>query len=72
MVENPTNLEPAPPEIDEPNREARPVGEPFEVAVLPLLNTTLFPGTVVPLAAGRPRSVAAVEAALSHPEKMLA
>ncbi|HYX42263.1 MAG TPA: LON peptidase substrate-binding domain-containing protein, partial [Pyrinomonadaceae bacterium] len=46
--------------------------EAFEIAVLPLQNTTLFPGTVVPLAAGRPRSVAAVEAALAHPEKLLA
>jgi ATP-dependent Lon protease len=45
---------------------------PFEIAVLPLQNTTLFPGTVVPLAAGRPRSVAAVEAALAQPEKLLA
>ena len=71
MVENPTNLEPGP-VIDEPNREPRDLGEPFEVAVLPLLNTTLFPGTVVPLAAGRARSVAAVETALSHPEKLLA
>src|SRR5205085_6707430 len=48
------------------------VAQPFEIAVLPLQNTTLFPGTVVPLAAGRPRSVAAVEAALAHPEKLLA
>jgi len=45
---------------------------PFEIAVLPLQNTTLFPGTVVPLAAGRPRSVAAVEAALQTEEKLLA
>src|SRR5437868_14159182 len=44
----------------------------FEIAVLPLQNTTLFPGTVVPLAAGRPRSIAAVEAALTHPEKLIA
>ncbi|HEV2765457.1 MAG TPA: LON peptidase substrate-binding domain-containing protein, partial [Pyrinomonadaceae bacterium] len=44
----------------------------FEIAVLPLQNTTLFPGTAVPLAAGRPRSVAAVEAALSTPEKLVA
>ncbi len=35
-------------------------GEPFEIAVLALQNTTLFPETVVPLAVGRPRSVAAV------------
>jgi ATP-dependent Lon protease len=46
--------------------------QPFEIAVLPLQNTTLFPGTVVPLAAGRPRSIAAVEAALGQPEKLLA
>ncbi|MBA3247887.1 MAG: endopeptidase La [Pyrinomonadaceae bacterium] len=45
---------------------------PFEIAVLPLQSTTLFPGTVVPLAAGRPRSVAAVEAALQTEEKLLA
>jgi ATP-dependent Lon protease len=49
---------------------ARP-GEPFEVPVLALQNTTLFPDTVVPLAVGRPRSVVAVEAALSTPEKLL-
>ncbi|HEX3559155.1 MAG TPA: endopeptidase La [Pyrinomonadaceae bacterium] len=46
--------------------------EVFEIAVLPLQQTTLFPGTVIPLAAGRPRSVAAVEAALSTEEKLLA
>ncbi|MBC7929930.1 MAG: LON peptidase substrate-binding domain-containing protein, partial [Rubrivivax sp.] len=44
----------------------------FEVTVLPLQQTTLFPATVVPLSAGRPRSVAAVEAALSTEEKLLA
>jgi ATP-dependent Lon protease len=49
-----------------------PGGEPFEIAVLPLQNTTLFPETVVPLAVGRPRSVAAVEAALSTHEKRIA
>lgn len=46
--------------------------EPFEVAVLPLQNTTLFPGTVVPLSVGRERSVAAVEAALATEEKFIA
>src|SRR3989442_4654760 len=47
-------------------------GQPFEMAVLAMQNTTLFPETVVPLAVGRPRSVAAVEAALSTQEKLLA
>ncbi|HKY29228.1 MAG TPA: endopeptidase La [Pyrinomonadaceae bacterium] len=46
--------------------------QPFEIAVLALQNTTLFPETVVPLAVGRPRSVAAVEAALGTPEKLIA
>jgi ATP-dependent Lon protease len=45
---------------------------PFEIAVLPLQNTTLFPETVVPLAVGRTRSVAAVESALATEEKLLA
>src|SRR5882672_3510320 len=47
-------------------------GQPFEIPVLALQNTTLFPETVVPLAVGRPRSVAAVEAALATEEKLLA
>lgn len=46
-------------------------GEPFEIAVLALQDTTLFPDTVTPLAVGRPRSVAAVEAALATEEKLL-
>ena len=33
----------------------------FDIPVLPLQNTTLFPDTVVPLAVGRERSVRAVE-----------
>ena len=47
-------------------------GQKFEVAVLALQNLTLFPETVVPLGVGRPRSLAAVEAALATPEKLLA
>jgi ATP-dependent Lon protease len=46
-------------------------GEPFEVAVLALQNLTIFPETVIPLGIGRPRSIAAVEAALATPEKLL-
>ena len=44
----------------------------FEIAVLPLQNTTLFPETVVPLSVGRERSVKAVEFALSTEEKLIA
>jgi ATP-dependent Lon protease len=46
--------------------------ELFEIAVLPLQNTTLFPETVVPLAVGRERSIKAVEFALSTEEKLIA
>ena len=49
-----------------------PLPRPFEIAVLPLQNTTLFPETVVPLAVGRDRSVKAVESALSTEEKLIA
>ncbi|PYS99819.1 MAG: endopeptidase La [Acidobacteria bacterium] len=44
----------------------------FEIAILPLQNTTLFPETVVPLAVGRERSMRAVESSLSTEEKLLA
>src|SRR4030095_6410592 len=55
---------------DRPATNRKP-GQPFEIAVLALQNTTLFPETVVPLAVGRPRSVAALEAALATEEKLL-
>ncbi|HEV2884258.1 MAG TPA: LON peptidase substrate-binding domain-containing protein, partial [Pyrinomonadaceae bacterium] len=61
---------PAPAGATERSATTNP-GEPFEIAVLALQNTTLFPETVVPLAIGRPRSVAAVEAALATEEKLL-
>lgn len=44
----------------------------FEIAVLPLQNTTLFPETVVPLAVGRERSTRAVESALATEGKLIA
>src|SRR5688572_27543790 len=55
---------------DHPTQEA-PRPEQFEIAILPLQNTTLFPETVVPLAVGRDRSVRAVESALSTEEKLI-
>jgi ATP-dependent Lon protease len=59
---------------DQPAQEPAPKygAEPFEISILPLINTTLFPETMVPLAVGRPASMAAVEAALSSEEKLLA
>src|SRR4028118_1680823 len=48
------------------------IGQRFEIAVLPLQNTTLFPDTVVPLNVGRKRSIQAVETALATEEKLIA
>src|SRR5256714_15321870 len=50
----------------------KPEGVPFVIPVLPLQNTILFPETMVPLSVGRPGSIAAVEAALTGEEKLLA
>ena len=48
------------------------LSQQFEIAILPLQNTTLFPETVVPLAVGRERSMRAVESSLATEEKLLA
>jgi ATP-dependent Lon protease len=70
MAETPGEIQKEDAGGTQPAASAQPV--PFELAVLPLQNTTLFPETVVPLAVGRVRSTAAVEAALSTEEKLLA
>src|SRR6267378_4138804 len=78
MSETSSKITPNQPAAAEPQQPVRDsastqtAGEPFEVAVLALQNTTLFPETLMPLAVGRPRSVAAVEAALATEEKLLA
>ena len=58
--------------IEQPEEQVKPLPQEFEIAVLPLQNTTLFPETVVPLAVGRERSTRAVESALATEEKLLA
>jgi ATP-dependent Lon protease len=68
----PADADPARGAAPDLNAATREPGEVFEIAVLPLQQTTLFPGTVIPLAAGRPRSVAAVEASLGTEEKLMA
>jgi ATP-dependent Lon protease len=42
------------------------------VPTLPIKNSVLFPYLIMPLAVGRPRSVAAVEAALAKEDKLIA
>lgn len=54
-----------------PSGETVTTPQQFEIAVLPLQNTTLFPETIVPLAVGRERSVRAVEAALATEDKLI-
>ena len=39
--------------------------------VLPLKNTVVFPELVVPLAVGRPKSLAAVKASSEHSQQLL-
>jgi ATP-dependent Lon protease len=56
---------------DKTKTEAPPFPAPFEIAILPLQNTTLFPETVVPLAVGRERSKLAAESALGTEEKLI-
>jgi ATP-dependent Lon protease len=72
-----TSEQPKPPDDQTPAEQPanttapEPQPEQFEIPVLALQNTTLFPETVVPLAVGKPRSVAAVEAALATEEKLI-
>jgi ATP-dependent Lon protease len=56
----------------ETNEQNIGASQQFDMPVLPLQNTTLFPETVVPLAVGRERSTKAVETALATQEKLLA
>jgi ATP-dependent Lon protease len=72
MPESSQNTAPVPEPTEDLRFSVQSAGQPFEVAVLALQNLTLFPETVVPLGIGRPRSIAAVESALSTPEKLLA
>ncbi len=53
----------------EAKRDSRKI---FELPVLPLRNTVVFPHMTAPLVVGRPRSLAAVEAAVATEEKLLA
>src|SRR5258705_9036384 len=67
-----SSTETQPPQTEDLRFSTQASGEPFEIAVLALQNLTLFPESVIPLGVGRPRSMAAVEAALSSQEKLLA
>jgi ATP-dependent Lon protease len=59
------------PAADAANPPAIILPPAVSLPVLPLKNTILFPHLFLPLAVGRPNSVAAVEAALANEEKTL-
>ncbi len=48
------------------------MNERFTLPVLPLRNTVVFPGVAIPISAGRPGTVAAVERALKGDERLFA
>ena len=54
-----------------PQSSENPLGDTFEIAVLPLQGTTLFPNTIAPLVVGSARSTAAIESALQTEEKLI-
>jgi ATP-dependent Lon protease len=55
-----------------PDNSETQAGQRFDIAVLPLQQTTLFPETIIPLTVGRPRSIQAVESSLATEEKLIA
>ncbi len=48
------------------------MSERTTLPVLPLRETVIFPGTAVPISAGRPGTLQAIEAALAGDRRMLA
>ena len=59
------------PENRDVDASRSPISDVVTLPVLPLKNTVLFPSLFLPLAIGRPNSVAAVDAALAGEEKTL-
>lgn len=57
---------------DTQNNDQIQTAQRFDIAVLPLQGTTIFPETIVPLTVGRERSIKAVESALATEEKLIA
>src|SRR3954447_19097324 len=55
-----------------PMKEYDPMSERTTLPVLPLRETVVFPGTAVPISAGRPGTLQAIEAALAGDRRMLA
>ena len=45
--------------------------EPLRLPVIPLRDVVVFPGVTMPILAGRPRSMRAVERAFHHPDKLI-
>src|ERR1700741_4311598 len=54
------------------SKDMEEMSERITLPVLPLRETVIFPGTAVPISAGRPGTLQAVEAALAGDRRMLA
>ncbi|RMG52516.1 MAG: endopeptidase La, partial [Acidobacteria bacterium] len=71
-IRSATTVEESPlPETDVLIKDIEDQPSVMELPVLPLRNTVVFPGVIAPLVVGRPKSVAAVEAAVTTEEKFL-
>src|SRR5436305_5823746 len=52
-------------------REENPMSERLTLPVLPLRDFVLFPGVTMPINAGKPMTLRAIEAALTTPERLV-
>ena len=63
---------PATPESAPPERERDIMGERYTLPVLPLRDTVVYPGVAVPISAGRPGTIEAVQHALDGDRRLFA
>ena len=68
------NTKPSAPGLDEPPEESEQdvMGKRYTLPVLPLRDTVVYPGVAVPISAGRPGTVEAVQEALKGDRRLFA
>ncbi len=68
------NTKPSAPGLDEPPEESEQdvMGKRYTLPVLPLRDTVVYPGVAVPISAGRPGTVEAVQEALEGDRRLFA
>jgi len=67
-----TSSETSPAVVDGGEERERPMAERFTLPVLPLRDTVVYPGVAVPISAGRPGTVEAVQEALDGDRRLFA